>query len=57
MHAEIHDAAATRERRVIEPGLVRPVGIVEDEVSREDTPQLSGAEQGSRMRRIPSVKR
>ena len=36
MDPEVEDAAAARERRVVEPRLVRPVGIVEDEVDRED---------------------
>src|SRR4051812_16507288 len=43
MHAEIHDAAAARERRLVEPGLVRPVSVVEHEICRVDVPQLAGA--------------
>ncbi len=39
--AEIHDAAAARERRIVEPRLVGPVGVVEDEIDRVDAPQLA----------------
>jgi hypothetical protein len=43
--AEVHDAAAARQRPVVEPGLVRPVGVVEDEVGREDPPQFAGLDE------------
>ena len=44
MHAEVHHASASGERGIVEPGLVRPVGVMKDEVRRVDPTEFSGAD-------------
>src|SRR3546814_12484303 len=45
MDAKLHHAPPARKARVVEPRLVRPIGIVEDEIERMDASKRACGQQ------------